>query len=160
MEHLFLLLLLVTANGAPILAQRLLERRVPAIPLDGGVKFFDGRPLLGSSKTLRGLLASLAATPAVAWSVGVAPALGLEVALAAMAGDLLSSFTKRRLGLNPSDRAPGLDQIPESLLPLLAVRERLSLAWSEIALLTLLFTIVEIWLSPLLYHLRIRRRPW
>src|SRR5262245_45390103 len=38
----------------------------------------------------------------------------------AMTGDLISSFVKRRMGLAPSDRVTGVDQIPESVLPLLA----------------------------------------
>jgi len=42
------------------------------------------------------------------------------VALMAMLGDLFSSFLKRRMGLAPSCQAIGLDQIPESLLPMLA----------------------------------------
>ena len=39
--------------------------------------------------------------------------IGLLVAATAMAGDLLSSFLKRRLALAPSSQAIGLDQIPE-----------------------------------------------
>ena len=37
-----------------------------------------------------------------------------------MTGDLFSSFIKRRFGSAPSSQALGLDQIPESLLPLVA----------------------------------------
>src|SRR6478736_778738 len=40
----------------------------------------------------------------------------------AMAGDLFSSFVKRRLHLASSSMAIGLDHIPESLFPLLASR--------------------------------------
>jgi hypothetical protein len=38
-------------------------------------------------------------------------------------GAPLSSFIKRRLALVPSSQAIGLDQIPESLFPLLACRQ-------------------------------------
>lgn len=41
-----LLLLLLVANGAPILAHKLLGE-TGSCPLDGGVKAWDGRPLLG-----------------------------------------------------------------------------------------------------------------
>jgi hypothetical protein len=44
-----------------------------------------------------------------------------------MAGDLFSSFLKRRLNLPPSSPALGLDQVPESLFPLLACRYSLPL---------------------------------
>jgi CDP-archaeol synthase len=55
------------------------------------------------------------------------------VAATAMAGDLLSSFVKRRFGLAPSSKATGLDQIPEALFPLLACRSALSLTALDIA---------------------------
>ncbi|HXK57554.1 MAG TPA: CDP-archaeol synthase, partial [Gammaproteobacteria bacterium] len=78
----------------------------------------------------------------------------------AMLGDLLSSFFKRRLGLNPSAMAFGLDQIPESLLPLLVCRPLLDLSWLQVCLLTLGFLILELLLSQLLYRLGIRRHPY
>ena len=46
--------------------------------------------------------------------------LGALVAASAMAGDCLSSFIKRRFGLEPSRMTLGLDQVPESLFPAVA----------------------------------------
>jgi CDP-2,3-bis-(O-geranylgeranyl)-sn-glycerol synthase len=77
-----------------------------------------------------------------------------------MLGDLISSFLKRRLGLPPSGQAPGLDQIPESLFPLLAVRNLMNLGWSEIVLVVLAFVLLDSLISPLLYRLRVRNRPF
>ena len=45
--------------------------------------------------------------------VGLAWTIGLVVGTTAMAGDLFSSFLKRRLDLPPSSKATGLDQVPE-----------------------------------------------
>src|ERR1017187_1816717 len=84
--------LLTLANGAPVVAKKVFGGRF-SLPLDCGVRFFDGRPLFGPSKTFRGI--------AVAMAAG-----------AAMAGDLSSSFVKRRLNRPPSSQAQGLDQIP------------------------------------------------
>ena len=53
-----LLLLLGAANTAPIVIKRVLGGRWNA-PLDGGLRFVDGRPLLGPSKTVRGLVAAV-----------------------------------------------------------------------------------------------------
>jgi hypothetical protein len=153
------LILLSLANGAPVIAKKLLGQRF-ARPLDGNVKFFDGRPLFGSSKTIRGILASMMATSAGAPLLGLDPAIGLLIAATAMAGDLFSSFVKRRLGLPPSSRATGLDQIPESLFPLLACRGPLGLSAADIAATAALFLIGEILLSRLLFKLRIRDRPY
>ncbi len=116
-----LVLLIVVANGAPVLAKRALGTRLDR-PLDGGTVLADGRPPFGPTKTIRGVALSLLATPLAAELLGLPWKVGALVAGAAIAGDLFSSFMKRRLGLPPSSMAIGLDQIPESLLPLLASR--------------------------------------
>ena len=85
---------------------------------------------------------------------------GILVAGLAMAGDLLSSFVKRRLGRPTSSRAIGLDQIPESLLPLLACRGLLLLSWADVLAVAVLFLVGELLLSRLLYKAHIRDQPY
>jgi CDP-2,3-bis-(O-geranylgeranyl)-sn-glycerol synthase len=153
------LLLLLAANGSPVLGKRLLGDRL-AIPLDGGLNFLDGRPLLGASKTVRGLVLSLATTAIVAVLLGFSWQLGVGFAAASMAGDLISSFTKRRLNVPPSGQALGLDQIPEALLPLWLFREPLGFDCWDIILLTSLFIVGELVLSKLMYRLGIRDQPY
>jgi CDP-2,3-bis-(O-geranylgeranyl)-sn-glycerol synthase len=77
-----------------------------------------------------------------------------------MAGDLLSSFLKRRMALPPSSRASGLDQLLEALFPLLACRNLLSLTMTDIATGVGLFFIGEVLLSRVFYALRLRDRPY
>jgi CDP-2,3-bis-(O-geranylgeranyl)-sn-glycerol synthase len=77
-----------------------------------------------------------------------------------MAGDILSSFVKRRLGRPPSSLATGLDQVPESLLPLLACRNPLSLTAADIIAGIAISFIGELLLSRVLYKLRLRDRPY
>jgi CDP-2,3-bis-(O-geranylgeranyl)-sn-glycerol synthase len=77
-----------------------------------------------------------------------------------MVGDLLSSFLKRRLHLASSSKATGLDQIPESLFPLLACRSALSLTTLDIAVGCAIFFAGEILLSRLFFWLRLRDRPY
>ena len=154
-----LLLLLGVANFAPIVAARLFGARW-RVPLDGGWHFVDGRPLFGRSKTLRGVVAAIAATSLAAPALGIAPGIGAIVGATAMAGDALSSFVKRRLGIPASGRATGIDQVPESLLPLLAVRDALELSWLQVAAVTMLFVALEIPAARLLHHLGIRDRPY
>jgi CDP-archaeol synthase len=127
-----LLILLALANGSPVIAKRIFGETY-ALPIDGNARFVDGRPVLGRSKTIRGVLASLLATALGAPLLGLHFGIGLIVAATAMAGDLLSSFVKRRFGLAPSSKATGLDQIPEALFPLLACRSALSLTALDIA---------------------------
>jgi CDP-diglyceride synthetase len=138
----FLLLLLV-ANGMPVLARKLLQDRFSR-PLDGGLAFIDGQPLFGSSKTLRGVLLSVGVTPVAAAALGLPWQAGALTGVLAMAGDLFSSFIKRRLKLPPSSRATGLDQIPESLFPALACQCLLGFSVTDIVVIVVAFSIGNI----------------
>ncbi len=154
-----LLILLTLANGSPVVAKWVFRSKWAA-PLDGGVKFIDGRALFGSSKTIRGLLVSILTTSLSAPLIGLGLEIGFVVGLTAMVGDLYSSFVKRRFNLAPSSRATGLDQIPESLFPLLACQRALSLTALDILICAAIFFIGELILSPLLYKIRLRDRPY
>ena len=159
MLELNLIILLMTANGAPILLRWLLEDRAVR-PVDGGRLLPDGRPLFGCNKTIAGLAAALVATSFVAWLMGWSSLMGCYIAALAMAGDLLASFIKRRLAIPPSGMAPGLDQIPESLIPLLGVSGVFDLAWIQILIVVLIFIALDYVLSYLLYLLHIRKQPY
>jgi len=154
-----LLLLLGVANSAPIVVKRLFGDRW-GVPVDFGATFFDGRPLLGPGKTIRGVVAAVVATALVAWPLGIPPSVGALVGAVSMAGDALASFIKRRLGVAPSGRAIGLDQIPESLLPLLAVQGQLGLSAVQIVGVTAAFFVLEIPLARWAFRLRLRDRPY
>lgn len=153
------LLLLVVANSAPLLGHKLFGQRF-GYPLDGGWRIFDGRPLLGPSKTLRGIALSISTTTAAALVLGLPWATGALIAGFSMLGDLTSSFIKRRLGRPPSSRALLLDQVPESLFPLLLFRERLGLTAWDIAVVALAFFVLELLFSRLLYRLHLRDQPY
>jgi CDP-2,3-bis-(O-geranylgeranyl)-sn-glycerol synthase len=154
-----LLVLLTLANGAPVVAKKMFGDRF-SVPLDGGLAFFDGRPVLGKSKTVRGIVVAIVATAAGAPLIGLDLATGAIVAAAAMAGDLLSSFVKRRLDFKPSSQAFGLDQVPESLLPMLAARAALSLTAIDIAAGVAIFLVGELLLSRLLFQVHLRDEPY
>jgi hypothetical protein len=154
-----LLILLALANGSPVIAKLIFGDHC-SWPLDGNIKFFDGRPLFGASKTVRGILVSIFITSACAPLLGLTLKIGLVVAITAMAGDLLSSFLKRRLGLQSSSRAVGFDQVPESLFPLLACRHALSLTAMDIVAGTAIFFVGEVLLSRVLFRLHVRDRPY
>jgi CDP-2,3-bis-(O-geranylgeranyl)-sn-glycerol synthase len=158
-DALIILLLLLAANGSPVLAARLLGSRWQQA-VDFGVRFFDRQPLLGSSKTWRGLVAALLLTALTALLLGQSWLMGLMVAVYAMLGDLLASFIKRRLKLPASSKATGLDQMPEALLPLLYLRTIYELGAGEILILIAAFFALNKAFSILLYYLKIRLRPY
>jgi hypothetical protein len=154
-----LLLLLLVANGAPVIARYLLGATANR-PLDGGRLFADGQPWLGPSKTYRGVAAALLVTTCAAWIMGLSPGIGLQVAVAAMLGDLVSSFAKRRLRIAPSDMALGLDQIPEALFPALLVQTQMGISLAETAGVVAAFLLLGLLLSRLLFAVSIRKRPF
>jgi CDP-archaeol synthase len=153
------LILISLANASPVIAKRIFGGNYAA-PFDGNARFFDGRPLVGPSKTIRGIVSSLLVTAAGAMLLALPFWLGLLIASTAMAGDLFSSFVKRRLHLAASSKATGLDQIPESLFPLLACRPVLSLTVLDIALGCAVFFVGQVLFSRLFFWLGLRDRPY
>ena len=154
-----LLLLLAAANGAPVIATKVFARRFDA-PIDFGYRLPDGNALFGPGKTVRGLLVAVMATTLAGFFLGVPLSTGVSIALLSMLGDLISSFIKRRLGLRPHGQAFGLDQIPEALLPLLVLQDRLGFSMIDITFIVGVFTAGEVILSRLLFRMGIRETPY
>ena len=94
--------------------------------LDFGKVFWDGKPILGSHKTLRGFFSGLVVgtlvglfqtllfqqvlhryDPQFQYSV----LLGFMISLGALVGDLVESFIKRRLNVSPGSSLPIADQL-------------------------------------------------
>ncbi len=98
------------ANAAPVIFGG-------GLPLDAGKAFFDGKPILGSHKTVRGFLAGLIVGTLVGFSgqfvlSGEQSALlGFMLSLGALVGDVIDSFVKRRLGLSPGSPVLLADQL-------------------------------------------------
>jgi len=153
------LLILGLANGAPILAARIFGDWF-ATPIDRGRVASDGFPWLGSSKTWRGILAAcLLALPIALWLDFRLSEAFMMIGLS-MLGDLSSSFIKRRRGMVSSSRAIGLDQIPEAALPVIYLWAMEHLSAVEGLVIVLLFIVVEVIVSKMLFHLHIRKRPY
>ena len=141
-----LVLLLIIANGTPALLWLALGPRWNW-PLDNNRQLADHRPLLGPSKTLRGLVGALVVTGLLAPLFGLSMLEGASFALLAMLGDLCSSFIKRRLGFVSSRSVPLLDQLPESILPLWGMQSVLGASGSEMALAVAIFIVIDLLLS-------------
>ncbi|MEQ1622213.1 MAG: CDP-archaeol synthase [Methylococcales bacterium] len=153
------LILLLAANGAPVLAVLVFGKHWNW-PIDGGLILRDGRHLFGHSKTWRGLLAAIVLTALVAFILSINLWTGALFGLLAMLGDCLSSFIKRRLGYPTSSHARGLDTLTESILPTLLLKQSLGINWADILWLALIFFLLEEFVSPLLYQWHIRNRPY
>lgn len=152
-------LLLLVANGSPILVKRVLGKRF-AYAIDGGKLAPDGYPWLGSSKTFRGVLAAIISCAIIAPLFGLPVYVGALFGAYAMLGDMITSFIKRRLGMKPSSQLFGLDQTLEAFIPLAACASYFQLDWLEILLLTFSFWFFGAILSRILFTLGIREHPY
>jgi CDP-2,3-bis-(O-geranylgeranyl)-sn-glycerol synthase len=153
------LVLLIAANGAPVITSKMLGNRF-AWPIDNGLNLGDGYRLFGNSKTWRGFFSAVIFTTVVAILWGLEPLTGLLFGALTMTGDLLTSFIKRRRGNVESSRARGLDAVPESLLPLGLLKDSLALNLIDITLIVMIFFLIEEFVSPVLYRLHIRNQPY
>ncbi len=133
------ILFLLWVNGLPPLANMIWGERFNQ-PMDGGRLWFDGRPILGSHKTIRGLLISILGGAAVSPFLGLPWWVAAIAASLAMAGDMLTSFIKRRLDTPSGKDRFGLDQFFESAFPLLFLNSFLRLSLGNIIVILLFFT--------------------
>ncbi|PIT85798.1 hypothetical protein COU36_01215 [Candidatus Micrarchaeota archaeon CG10_big_fil_rev_8_21_14_0_10_59_7] len=147
--------------------------------IDGGRNFIDGRRLFGNGKTLQGFLSGVA----FGIAAGVVAVLLLNgkylpeasfatkmwlicaMAFGAMAGDLLGSFIKRRLGIGDGEASFVIDQMPFIIvalfLALLAYPPLLGALGPDGLAFILVLTVLLHYLFNLLAHrLRLKKVPW
>ncbi len=141
-------LLIAVANSVPWALGRVCGDRWAA-PLDFGVMLRDGERLFGAHKTWRGLIAGVLACAVVSEALASGYLLGMGVGAIALLADALSSAAKRRLGRVPGSEILGLDQLPESVLPLAVFACPLKLGIWEIAAASGLFLALDILLTRL-----------
>jgi CDP-2,3-bis-(O-geranylgeranyl)-sn-glycerol synthase len=153
------LILIGAANIAPVGLKLFLSDRYSA-PIDCGLAWRDGRPFLGPSKTWRGLVIGILLPACLSPLIGLPWLVGALAGTAAMGGDCLSSFAKRRLGFESSDMAFGLDQIPEALLPAISIRVYLPLSAVDVSAIVLIFCVGALASSRVLFRFGLRERPY
>jgi CDP-2,3-bis-(O-geranylgeranyl)-sn-glycerol synthase len=137
------LLLVIVANVAPWATARFLAGYWRA-PLDGGATFADGSRILGDHKTWRGLIVGTLACGGVAWILRYPFFLGIAFGLLSLAADTASSFVKRRFRLRPGAEIPGVDQLPEALVPLFVLSRPLGLQLTDCVVIALVFLFLDL----------------
>lgn len=91
------------ANATPVIFKG-------KIPIDLNCKFFDGKPILGKHKTIRGFISGILAGSLVGF-LQQRFLIGFLMASGAMIGDLAGSFIKRRFDIEPGASLPVIDQL-------------------------------------------------
>jgi hypothetical protein len=87
-------------------------------PVDRDMKFRDGQPFLGNHKTVRGVIGGILSGGAGALILNLPLWVGMWTGILSMAGDILNSFIKRRLGKTEGQEFLVMDQFLEGALPL------------------------------------------
>jgi len=110
----FLFFPAMVANALPVITSRIIHKKHP---LDFGLKFIDGKRILGKNKSIEGFIAGVAG----GFLVGCIYALithnnawityGTVSGFGAMVGDSLNSFVKRRLNLSSGEPFIPMDQL-------------------------------------------------
>jgi CDP-2,3-bis-(O-geranylgeranyl)-sn-glycerol synthase len=133
-------------------------------PLDFGKNFFDGKPIFGKNKTLRGFIFGLA----IGTAAGLVESLlfgypilfSLLSPLGALIGDLAGAFIKRRLGIAPGGLLPIVDQI-DFVLGALLFTLPLNMVYWQLAVAVLIITPpIHLFTNFLAYKIGLKRHPW
>ncbi len=148
-------------------------------PIDGGRRFYDGRPVLGNGKTWEGLffactisvlisIVQVVAYPYLPFYLSpvpldiipMNPLLGFFLGLGAMVGDITGSFIKRRLNIPRGGHAPILDQLDFLLGSLFFVSFFVRLKQSWIILLVVMTPLLHYSANFIGYKLGVKKQPW
>jgi CDP-2,3-bis-(O-geranylgeranyl)-sn-glycerol synthase len=151
------------ANGAPVLFGG-------GRPIDGGKMFFDGKPVFGSHKTIRGFASGVIIGSIVGWAqeflapnVGLprgSVLLGFSLSLGALVGDLMGSFFKRRINLKPGAAFPIADQLDFVLSALFFGLWIVPLSINDVFIIVVLTGPIHLIINFLAYLLHLKDNPW
>lgn len=167
------------ANGAPVATKDILKSI--ARPIDMGAHF-RGKPLFGSHKTFRGLLAAVVVGIAVFlvqvylyrlpffqnWSFfdysefyaeySILP--GFLLGFGAIFGDLVKSFFKRQFGVKAGGRWIPWDQLDFLLGALAFISTIYLLQWQAVVTLLVFTPPIHMAANHIGYYLKIRKVKW
>ena len=128
-------------------------------PLDRGKKWGDGKPLLGSHKTLRGCISGVLAGLLIGVLQGN-PIIGLSQGFGAILGDLISSFLKRRWDIVPGASFPLLDQLDFITVAVLLSQPFTHASYTEIAVILIVTIPIHYLANYISWLTKMKEHPW
>ncbi len=127
--------------------------------LDGGRRWLDGKPLLGNHKTARGAVSGLAAGSIVG-IIQMRPLIGILLSVGAIGGDIIVSFIKRRIDLEPGAMFPVADQMGFIVFAVILASLVEPLTWERVvAILAATFPIHYL-TNVIAWLLKLKSKPW
>jgi CDP-2,3-bis-(O-geranylgeranyl)-sn-glycerol synthase len=152
-ETIYMYLAAYLANAAPVICGG-------GKPLDGGSRWLDGLPLLGSHKTVRGTVSGIAVGTVVGF-IQLEPVRGFLLACGAVGGDLLVSFLKRRLRLRPGAPFPVADQLGFIIVAVaLASFVPPPPKWDRVLAIIVATTPIHLLTNLIAWLLKLKKNPW
>jgi len=156
------------ANAAPVIFGG-------GYPLDAGRLFWDGKPLFGSNKTVRGFLAGMFFGTLAGFVLSglyqlegfprdllfhYDVLLGFVLSFGALTGDLLHSFVKRRLNISPGSPLPVADQLDFVLGALLFSVAVYPPPWLSAVIILAVTPPIHLLTNFLAYLIGVKKTPW
>ena len=158
LQALWFILPAYVSNAAPVIFGG-------GFPLDLNRKWFDGRPILGKNKTVRGFFSGVV----LGTLVGLlqfnlignpTPTASFLMSLGAMIGDCTGPFIKRRLGIESGRKAPLLDQYPFLMFAIIFTYLDTPLSLTKIAFLLLITPPIHLLTNKVAYLLGLKSCSW
>ena len=149
------------ANIAPVLVKSL---NLPLNPIDGGAKAADGRRWLGNGKTWQGVASAVAMGAFIGYLLsffGMSTTFtGAFLGFWAIFGDLVGSFTKRRIGLPRGANAGFLDSLDFIIFALVAAVPFYPWELRQLLLVLIVTPLVHRTANITGYRLKLKDVPW
>ena len=174
-QLIYLMLPAYVANMTPVLAKN--KFKPLDYPIDGG-KTFMGKPLLGTHKTMRGILLGIICAIAVFYiqqilfryeafqSLSlidynlVGPLLGFCLGFGSLVGDAVGSFIKRRINIKPGSRLIVLDQLDFAVGALYFMAFIYHPGWETMGYILAITFVLHIVVHRIGYYMKINKKKW
>ncbi len=128
-------------------------------PLDGGVNWLDGKPFLGGHKTTKGTIFGITIGSIVGLLQGNFIG-GVLQAVGAIFGDIIASFLKRRINIEPGDSFPLADQLDFIILAVALSYPVQLTSWETIIVIILVTLPLHYLTNVVAYLLGLKKQPW
>ncbi|MEM0006161.1 MAG: CDP-2,3-bis-(O-geranylgeranyl)-sn-glycerol synthase [Ignisphaera sp.] len=157
------------ANGTPVIVAKILSMlNLRKHPIDFGKHLFDGKRVFGDSKSWEGLSIGLLMgilTGYIQYMLirnEIYLYRGFTLSFGALMGDLIGAFIKRRLGIEPGNPLPILDQLLFIIIAIATTQffnyiELSIIEWTYILMITLVLHVVT---NCIAYLLKLKSVPW
>ncbi|MBD3205691.1 CDP-2,3-bis-(O-geranylgeranyl)-sn-glycerol synthase [Candidatus Bathyarchaeota archaeon] len=128
-------------------------------PLDGGVNWLDGKPFLGGHKTTKGTIFGIVIGTIVGLAQGNLLGGALQ-SVGAMLGDIITSFLKRRINIEPGESFPLADQLDFILFAVILSYPIQYQSWETTILIIIVTLPLHYLTNVIAYFLGLKKHPW